>query len=1318
MHFTPTPQRASLALIIILLFCSVVCAQDRRQTDAARRHSATRPIANTSSPFEPPKPNDYTFVINSGAGLDTGCSYRSDGPLIITLPINRVLGDLAKLQANGLVGRKLRVEFPAFDVDSGAPGTPERDRVSINGHVVPGEFTTGINDRWIMQRFDIEVDWLLFPADPGPSGTLTPKDNVIRIDIDTASGTDENWCTAVDWVTFTLDNPIPPRPWIGAHGIFSQNGIWDFWVDRIQDYGIPAGLGPSMGNLDTIGSNAGKIGNAVEQARERWGVDRVNIVAHSKGGLDSRHYVENSETVEKLVQLGTPNAGSALADYIEAGSIILLEGQGSIIANNLLGGFGGYQLTRPYMAVYNFFHGSNPKVTYMAIAGVHTPGDWSEDADGRFLQALVGEGDLIVPLTSVHALPYTFNQRVDSAYPPPYGDAWHVKLHHNGEAFAKARFLVTAPGLKSLESRPTLSSSGTKSLKGVNAASADPALQHTQTFGGKLQQGQTATHVVAVDSASALAFTLLYPQGRLELKLTDPNGHLFDATTVAGRTDVSVRETDIPGGRLVTYGFDGPFTAGDWTVAVTAHEAAAQVGYNVVAWLENAPLRMASTLDRLSAPVGGSFTLTAILSNGTSPVTGASVRANVRLPDGVTTRHVVLADDGLAPDATAGDGVYAGRFSGTTQPGAYGIAISASGNASGKPFARESYLSSFVSASTSTIQGGLSDFGRDLNGNGLFDQLVLRVPVQITAGGAYRFAATLTDSAGNVLETSKSFELTTASNNVELVFDGATLFAHGVNGPYHITSVRMAEERNQTILPLMETASTFDTAPYSFRQFEGGSLALTGSNSAVGVDTNGNGKFDILRADIGVNVRNAGSYQWTARLRDRNGREVTLAGGSGTLTAGVNSIRLSFDGATIGRNGVNGPFNITDLLLFSSTDTLSAANVFATPPLPASSFEGYVAPPVTIQFGSGTYNVSEQQHTVALTLTRGGVTTGAVAVNYRTVDGTASARSDYQTALGTLRFAPGEVTKTINVLITDDAYVESDETFSIVLSDPIGGSALGAPDTAVVTIVSNDTSANAPNPIDGSEFFVRQHYHDFLRREPDPAGLAFWVNEIESCGADAACREARRIMVSAAFFLSIEFQEAEYFVVRAQRAAFGRQSAAPSTRLSYEQVVRDTTEVGEGVIVGQAGFEQRLEANKQAYAEKVVSAPDFLSRFPATQTAAQYVDALYQSAGVAPTAAERQEAVNAFGGGATPGRVAAFRRVADSDSVRQAEFHPAFVLAEYFSYLRRDPDTPGYDYWLAKLNQFNGDFVRAEMVKAFITSAEYRQRFGPPLTQP
>jgi hypothetical protein len=60
------------------------------------------------------------------------------------------------------------------------------------------------------------------------------------------------------------------------------------------------------------------------------------------------------------------------------------------------------------------------------------------------------------------------------------------------------------------------------------------------------------------------------------------------------------------------------------------------------------------------------------------------------------------------------------------------------------------------------------------------------------------------------------------------------------------------------------------------------------------------------------------------------------------------------------------------------------------------------------------------------------------------------------------------------------------------------------------------------------------------------------------------------------------------------------------------------------------------------------------------------------------------------------------------------QFNRAFVELEYFGYMKRDPDDAGYAFWLGKLNSFNGSFVNAEMVLAFISSPEYRARFGQP----
>ena len=163
--------------------------------------------------------------------------------------------------------------------------------------------------------------------------------------------------------------------------------------------------------------------------------------------------------------------------------------------------------------------------------------------------------------------------------------------------------------------------------------------------------------------------------------------------------------------------------------------------------------------------------------------------------------------------------------------------------------------------------------------------------------------------------------------------------------------------------------------------------------------------------------------------------------------------------------------------------------------------------------------------------------------------------------------------------------------------------------------------------------------------------------------------------------------------------------------------MRDSQAVGRGIVVGAPGWEAQLEANKVAYANEFVSRPEFTTLYPTSLTAAQFVDALYAHAGITPSAQERQAAIDEFNNfSGARGRV--LRRVADNPDLNNRETNRAFVLMEYFGYLRRNPDDPpdnnlnGYNFWLGKLNQFNGNFVDAEMVKAFITSPEYRQRFG------
>jgi len=327
-----------------------------------------------------------------------------------------------------------------------------------------------------------------------------------------------------------------------------------------------------------------------------------------------------------------------------------------------------------------------------------------------------------------------------------------------------------------------------------------------------------------------------------------------------------------------------------------------------------------------------------------------------------------------------------------------------------------------------------------------------------------------------------------------------------------------------------------------------------------------------------------------------------------------------------------------------------------------------------------------------------------------------------------LNFAAGETSKTFTVLIIDNGYVAGTRTVNLTLSNPTGA-ALSAQSTAVLNISENDTATS--NPVDQARFFVQQHY-DFLGRYPDQGGWDFWTNEIASCGTNQSCIDLKRINVSAAYFLSIEFQQTGYLVERIYKTAYGNgsgtstfggthQFAVPIVRFS--EFLPDTQQIGSGVVVGATGWETVLENNKQAFTNDFAQRSRFTTAFPTTMTPAQFVDRLFLNAGVTPSASERTAAINEFGSATTTSDVAAraraLRDVAENATLNTQEFNRAFVLMQFLGYLRRDPnsgqdtDYTGFDFWLTKLNAFNGNFQNAEMVKAFITSTEYRQRFGP-----
>jgi len=225
---------------------------------------------------------------------------------------------------------------------------------------------------------------------------------------------------------------------------------------------------------------------------------------------------------------------------------------------------------------------------------------------------------------------------------------------------------------------------------------------------------------------------------------------------------------------------------------------------------------------------------------------------------------------------------------------------------------------------------------------------------------------------------------------------------------------------------------------------------------------------------------------------------------------------------------------------------------------------------------------------------------------------------------------------------------------------------------------------------DDEEDFLTQHFQDFLDRDPDPPGLAGWMNVLNTCSGDLT--QCDRVHVSQAFFNSPEFQQRGYFVYRFYSVSFGRKP-------NYAEFVPDLANV--------SGFltEAQLESAKATFADNFVTRPTFAAKYGALDNQ-HFVDALLTTAGI--TLSNRQALIDALNNG-TLTRAQAVRQIAESSAVYQKNYNQAFVVMEYFGYLRRDPDAL-YLNWIDVLNR-TGD--SRHMVEGFVNSIEYRQRFAP-----
>ncbi len=483
-----------------------------------------------------------------------------------------------------------------------------------------------------------------------------------------------------------------------------------------------------------------------------------------------------------------------------------------------------------------------------------------------------------------------------------------------------------------------------------------------------------------------------------------------------------------------------------------------------------------------------------------------------------------------------------------------------------------------------------------------------------------------------------------------------------------------------------EGLSAYNSLMYAGYAYYPGTYLLAENKAALLAG----GFFGVMTYDIGGVITNSDNTPLS-------GATITINETQSSVVSDANG-HFSFTGLPAGGNYTIGVakagYRFTPpTAVFNHLDQSQTAN-----------FTGLIDAPA-FQFSAASYQVGEADGRVAVSVTRSDSSAEAT-VDYASADnsglslcssvtGLASARCDYATTVGTLRFAAGETSRTISVPLVDDGLVEGTESFTISLSNPAAAGS-GAITTATITITDDDATTGA-NPIDQTPFFVRQHYIDFLGREPDPVGYAGWQSVLNNCppsGKDANGNYCDRIEVSSAFFRSEEFQTRAYFVYRFY-SAIGKIPL-------YEEFIPDFARV--------SGFlsTQQLEANRAAFVDEFMARSEFRNRYDSTlNNPTAYVEALLQTVGlpehtgkdfwITELAAQRMT------------RAQVLRALTESAEVYQKYYTEAFVIMQYFGYLRRSADG-SYVNWIQTMNQTGGDYRM--MISGFLNSAEYRQRFG------
>lgn len=614
---------------------------------------------------------------------------------------------------------------------------------------------------------------------------------------------------------------------------------WDVWIAHIET---------GTKRTPSTTENALCLKRQIANIRSITGASKIVLIAHSMGGLVARAYIESpylySKDVSTLVTLGSPHVGTSLGTPL---CLALHNTQYAACEFSI------------FIDSFNDQHRKNGSVKYHFISGDKTPlgliGPLNYIVDGpndgvvglqsglgRRFQWLGPPSDVFIPdsrhgfsvshstlqreyVVSCVQVPFS-NELVCAKLQvgarqwfPSYFNTSLFDYSSRTETYQCVSRLLSGRTCSDMEATEFEASMPTQTINETSA--------QLPTFAGVLSPGQFVTHSLPIDSVGPGQFHLSWLTGTLQFTLTNPAGIVIDpAYAAAHPNEVSYVEDSSPSSPQKSASYLITGTLPGLYVATIKAADLNLVGTNYTLWGWTTSSRtLTVTSDKSLYRAGDIAVITATLTNGGIGLSGATVKAYVKFPNGSTT-ILNLTD--------RGNGVYSGLYPIPFATGALGLIVSAYGSDSGIPYARQTSSVLVVSPNTLVLAGQYSDDPQDDDANGKYEALNVSISTQSFGLGTFLISGDLVDTNNSLV--AHSVTSVTIGGGLAapvLSFDGDDIRRSGVDGPYILTNVTIVDLAHAGVPVTFRAKNLWTTAAYSAKDFAASCYVLNVTSIAA-----------------------------------------------------------------------------------------------------------------------------------------------------------------------------------------------------------------------------------------------------------------------------------------------------------------------------------------------------------------------------------------------------------------------------------------------------------------------------------------------------